>query len=75
MTNNIAREAQTLLNTIMDEVGGFEASPEQWDSILDVLQKDDCADTYLDGLQTEISQQIIAEALSVAKDVKAECEN
>lgn len=75
MTNNIAREAQTLLNTIMDEVGGFEASTEQWDSILDVLQKDDCADTYLDGLQTEISQQIIAEALSVAKDVRAECEN
>lgn len=75
MTNNIAREAQTLINTIMDEVGGFEASPEQWDSILDVLQKDDCADTYLDGLQTEISQQIIADALSVAKDVRAECEN
>lgn len=75
MSNDIAREAQTLLNTIMDEVGGFEASPEQWDSILDVLQKDDCADTYLDGLQTEISQQIIAEALSVAKDVRAECEN
>ena len=73
MTNNIAREAQTLINTIMDEVGGFEASPEQWDSILDVLQKDDCADTYLDGIQTEISQQIIADALSVAKDVRAEC--
>lgn len=71
----IAREAQTLLNTIMDDVGGFEASPEQWDSILDVLQKDDCADTYLDGFQTEISQQIIAEALSVAKEVRADCEN
>lgn len=75
MDKFIAREAQTLLNTIMDEVGGFEASPEQWDSILDVLQKDDCADTYLDGLQTEISQQIIAESLSVAKVVRAECEN
>lgn len=75
MTNGIAKEAQTLLNTIMDEVGGFEASPEQWDSILDVLQKDDCADAYLDGFQTEISQQIIAEALSVAKVVRAECEN
>ena len=73
MDKFIAKEAQTLLNTIMDEVGGFEASHEQWDSILDVLQKDDCADTYLDGIQTEISQQIIAEALSVAKDVRAEC--
>ena len=42
MKNNISQEAQELLNTIMDEVGGFEASPEQWDSILEVLQRDDC---------------------------------
>ena len=75
MENKIAQEVQNLLNDIMDEVGGFETSPEQWDSILDVLQKDDCADTYLDGLQTEISQQIIAEALSVAKEVRVDCEN
>ena len=73
MSNDIAREAQTLLNTIMDEVGGFEASPEQWDSILDVLQQSDCGETYFGDPKTEISQQIIAEALSVAKVVRAEC--
>ena len=75
MNKFILREAQTLLNTIMDEVGGFEASPEQWDSVLEILNREDCAETYLNGLETEISQQIIAEALSVAKDVRAECEN
>ena len=74
MNNFIVREAQTLLNTIMDEVGGFEASPEQWDSILNVLLQDDCAETYFGDLKTEISQQIIAEALSVAKEVRAYCE-
>ena len=74
MTNGIAKEAQTLLNTIMDEVGGLEASPEQWDSILDVLQRSDCGETYFGDLKTEISQQIIAEALSIAKEVRAECE-
>lgn len=73
MNQFIVREAQTLLNIIMDEVGGFDASPEQWDSILVILQRDDCAKTYLDDLKTEISQQIIAEALSVAKEVRAEC--
>ncbi len=73
MNKFIAREAQTLLNTIMDEVGGFEAAPEQWDSILEVLQRDDCLETYFDGLKTEIAQQIIAEALFVAKEVRAEC--
>ena len=73
MNKFIAREAQTLLNTIMDEVGGFEAAPEQWDSILEVLQRDDCLETYFDGLKTEIAQQIIAEALLVAKEVRTEC--
>ena len=73
MKNNISQEAQELLNTIMDEVGGFEASPEQWDSILEVLQRDDCLETYFDGLKTEIAQQIIAEALFVSKEVRAEC--
>ena len=47
MRRLIVREAQELLNTIMDEVGGFEGSPEQWDSILEVLQKSDCSQTYL----------------------------
>ena len=75
MNKFIAREAQTLLNTIIDEVGSFEASPEQWDSILDVLQRRDCAETYFGDLKTEISQQISAEALSVAKEVLAECDN
>lgn len=74
MDKFIASEAQTLLNTIMDEVGGFEASPEQWDSILVILQQDDCSKTYFNGLKTEISQQIIAEALTVAKEVRAECD-
>lgn len=73
MQTNIVKEAQELLNSIMDEVGGFEASTEQWDSILEVLQRDDCIEIYFDDLQTEISQQIIAEALSVAKEVRAEC--
>ena len=73
MNKFIAREAQTLLNTIMDDVGGFEAAPEQWDSILEVLQRDDYLETYFDGLKTEIAQQIIAEALLVAKEVRAEC--
>ncbi len=73
MNKFIAIEAQDLLNDIMDKVGGFEASPEQWDSILEVLQQDDCAEIYFDDLKTEISQQIIAEALSIAKEVRVDC--
>ena len=74
MNKFIAREAQTLLNTIMDEVGGFEAAPEQWESILEVLQRNNCAEVYFEDPQSEISQKIIAEALSIAKAVRAECD-
>ena len=74
MENSISQEAQELLNTIMDEVGGFEAAPEQWESILEVLQRNNCAELYFEDPQSEISQKIIAEALSVAKAVRAECD-
>lgn len=74
MNKFIAREAQTLLNTIMDEIGGFEAAPEQWESILEVLQRNNCAEVYFEDPRSEISQKIIAEALSVAKAVRAECD-
>ncbi len=58
----------------MDEVGGFEGTSEQWNSILDVLESDNCPSTYLSDLQANISEQIIAKALSIAKEVLAECD-
>ena len=73
MRRLIVREAQELLNTIMDEVGGFEGSPEQWDSILEVLQKSDCSQTYLNDQDAKISQHIIKEAIAVAKEEQSSC--
>lgn len=74
MQNFIATEAQELLNTVMDEVGGFEGSSDQWNSILDILKSDNCLSTYLSYLPTNISEQIIAKALAIAKEVLAECD-
>ena len=62
------RAVEKLLRFIMDEMDGFEGTPDDWRMVLDVLEDGEFLSQYFGGIDTKDNQIIVEEAYAKAEE-------